>query len=337
MLPTPGRLELKVEAINLEHHDGHEVKHLSEIDRRSLLKGIGVGVTLAAFGDFIAAAATTSAVKLPGFSAFASTVKVTKGSKYYLIESNGIPAHRMMVGIKSWQQQIPTPQPYSGTNSWSLPIKPMLASQPISNVGNFLRGAIAIAANGIPIFNALNNRGEDAYLAGELDDFGGHCGQADDYHYHTAPLHLQSAVGARNPIAYALDGFAIYGALEPDGSPLAKLDSYNGHIYKRGQYHYHGTVNYPYINGGFRGVVTQRDGQVDPQALTHGFRPPLPPLRGATITSCQNLGGGHFILTYMVNGETTVLDYVADLSTVTIQTTVGSGTSTQQVYQRMSK
>jgi hypothetical protein len=320
--------------MSLQHHDGHEVRHLGEIDRRALLKGVGLGLGLVVFGDFIAEAATTQAVKLPGFAAFASSVKVTKNSKYYLVESNGIPAHQMMVGIKSWQEQIPTPQPYSGANAWSIPIKPVLASAPISNVGNFLRGAVAIAVNGIPIFNALNNRGDDAFLAGELDDFGGHCGQADDYHYHTAPLHLQSAVGATTPIAYALDGFAIYGALEPDGSPMAKLDSYNGHIYKKGQYHYHGTATYPYINGGFRGVVTQKDGQVDPQAATHAFRPPQPPLRGALITSCQNLGNGHFILTYTLNGEVTTLDYLATLTTVTLTTTVGSTAPTQQVYQR---
>lgn len=320
-----------------QHHDGHAVRHLSETDRRSLLKGIGAGAWLVAFGDFVASAASTQAVKLPGFSAFASTVKVTKSAKYYLIESNGIPAHQMMVGIKSWQEQIPTPQPYTGVNSWSLPIKPVLSTSPISNVGNFLRGAIAIAVNGIPIFNALNNRGDDAFLAGELDDFGGHCGQADDYHYHTAPLHLQSVVGSRNPVAYALDGFPIYGVLEPDGSKVTSLDSYNGHSYKKVGYHYHGTNTYPYINGGFRGVITQKDGQVEPQAATHAFRPPQLPLRGATITSCQNLGNGHFVLTYTLNGETTTIDYIANLSTVTIQTTVGSNNPTQQVFQRMAR
>ena len=54
---------------------------------------------------------------------------------------------------------------------------------------------------------ALNNRGDDALLAGELDDWGGHCGRADDYHYHIAPTHLQTVVGKKVPIAYALDGF----------------------------------------------------------------------------------------------------------------------------------
>ena len=35
---------------------------------------------------------------------------------------------------------------------------------------NFMKGAIAIAANGIPIFNPLNNRGEDTEAFGELDN-----------------------------------------------------------------------------------------------------------------------------------------------------------------------
>ena len=58
----------------------------------------------------------------------------------------------------------------------------------------FLRGAIALAVNGIPIFNPQNNGGEVSADIGELDQWGGHCGRADDYHYHVAPLHLQSVV-----------------------------------------------------------------------------------------------------------------------------------------------
>jgi hypothetical protein len=157
----------------------HEIFHLSEFDRRKFLTFAGVvgGTTfLSSLLTQSATAATT--VKLPGFSAFASSVKVFKSSKYYLVESNGLPSHQMMVGIKSWQQQIPTPQPYSGNNAWSIPIKPVISANPISAKGHFLRGAIAIAVNGVPIFNALNNRGDDALLAGELDNWGGHCGRA---------------------------------------------------------------------------------------------------------------------------------------------------------------
>src|SRR5438067_1282618 len=77
---------------------------------------------------------------------------------------------------------------------------------PVSIKNRFLRGAIALAANGIPIFNPQNNRGEISYEIGELDEWGGHCGRADDYHYHIAPLHLQEVLGRELPIACALDG-----------------------------------------------------------------------------------------------------------------------------------
>jgi hypothetical protein len=250
----------------------HKIGHLTELDRRNFLKlsSLSTGLTFLNNLNLSAMAAT---VTLPGFSSFAKSVKLTKNSKYYLVESSGLPNHPMMIGIKSWQQQVPTPQPYSGSNSWPIPIKPVISKTPISAKGHFLRGAIAIAVNGVPIFNALNNRGDDAYLAGELDDWGGHCGRADDYHYHVAPLHLQTIIGKKAPIAYALDGFPIYGEIEIDGKPAIKLDEFNGHYDAKKKYHYHGTKNYPYINGGFRGVVQEIDGQVDPQAATKSFRP----------------------------------------------------------------
>jgi hypothetical protein len=193
------------------------------------------------------------------------------------VESDGLPHapvdFTMMVGIRAWQQQLPIPQAYTGDNAWQIPLRPAFAEIPISGKNGLRRGAIALAANGIPIFNAYNNRGEDSFAIGELDDFGGHCGRADDYHYHAAPLALQKAVGAKNPIAFALDGFAIYGLFDPKAKagadsacPLGAttaLDQWNGHecTVPAGQgidggtrsYHYHASKTYPYINGGMRG------------------------------------------------------------------------------------
>jgi len=57
----------------------------------------------------------------------------------------------MMVGITSWQQQVPIPQPYSGSNHWSIPLKPVYESTPLSTKTNFMKGAVALAVNGIPI------------------------------------------------------------------------------------------------------------------------------------------------------------------------------------------
>jgi hypothetical protein len=318
----------------MTNHD-HEIFHLSEFDRRKFLT-VSAGMSgMALLGDLVfSTPASAATVKLPGFSAFASTVKVFKNSKYYLVESSGIPSHQMMVGIKSWQQQIPTPQPYSGTNAWSIPIKPVISQSPISAKGHFLRGAIAIAVNGVPIFNALNNRGDDALLAGELDDWGGHCGRADDYHYHVAPLHLQSIVGVSAPIAYALDGFPIYGEIEPDGKKVVGLDSLNGHFDSKKKYHYHGTKTYPYINGGFKGVVAEIEGQVDPQSLTKAFRPAGEPLRGAAITGFERISDTEFDLKYSVNGSEAHVKYRATLTQVNIDFVDASGNVRSEVYQR---
>ncbi len=319
----------------MDSHE-HEISHLSELNRRKFLQA-SVAVSGLMVMNLLtenSALGASSSITLPGFAAFSRSVKVTKTSKYYLVESSGIPDHQMMVGIKSWQQQIPTVQPYSGSNAWSIPVKPVISKNPISGNGHFLRGAIAIAVNGIPIFNALNNRGDDAYLAGELDDWGGHCGRADDYHYHIAPLHLQKIVGQKAPIAYALDGFPIYGETEPNGAKVTGLDTFNGHFDSKRNYHYHGTKTFPYINGGFKGVVTEIDGQVDPQSLTKAFRPAGDPLKGAVITSCLQTGNNSFDLGYTLNGSEYHVKYTATLTNVDLQFISPDGSVRQESYVR---
>jgi len=315
------------------HH--HEISHLNELDRRKFLKVSAAFSGLAILNQLSSPSAEAAAtVRLAGFSAFSKSVKVLRSGSYYLVESNGIPDHQMMVGIKSWQQQIPTVQPYSGANAWSIPIKPVLAANPMSAKTHFLRGAIAIAVNGVPIFNALNNRGDDALLAGELDDWGGHCGRADDYHYHIAPMHLQSIVGKKAPIAYALDGFPIYGETEVDGKKVSGLDEFNGHFDSKKNYHYHGTKTYPYINGGFKGEVKEVEGQVDPQSTTKAFRPAGAPLRGAVITGLVRTDLNSYDLKYQLNGIESHIKYTATLSNVDIEFIDSSGTTRKESYVR---
>ena len=316
-------------------HD-HEITHLDEIGRRRLLQISAIAVGGIALNSLLPKTLSEAATvaKLPGFSAFAKSVKVFRSGKYYLIESNGIPDHQKMVGIKAWQQQVPTPHPYTGTNSWPIPVTPAISKTPISAKNHFLRGAIAVAINGVPIFNALTNKGTDAYLTGELDDWGGHCGRADDYHYHMAPFHLQAIAGKKVPIAYALDGFPIYGETEVDGKVAVGLDEFNGHFDAKKKYHYHGTKTYPYINGGFKGVVTEVDGQVEPQAVTKGFRPAGTPLRGASITGFERQGNDAYILNYLLNGSEYQIEYVATLTNVTMEFTSPDGTTRTEVYAR---
>ena len=337
------------------HHPHHEHSHIhlpsSMVTRRSVLRigGVGIGAALlAACSKSQESAPTTSLTDVPttttsatistlaGFEYFADSVKVVNSDNLWLVESNGLPAHNMMVGITSWQQQVPTSQSYIGSNAWQIPANPVVAESPISAKTQLYRGAIALAVNGVPIFNALNNRGDDAYLVGELDEWGGHAGRADDYHYHIAPLHLQEIVGNQSPIAYALDGYAIYGETEPDGSTVGQLDEFNGHEMADGSYHYHGTRTYPYINGGLRGVVNVVEDQVDPQPITRPFREALEPLTGATITSFETPNTGSYKLGYTVNAMTGEVSYTVTDSTVAFTFTSIDGTVTTETYARPS-
>lgn len=235
------------------------------------------------------------------FLPFEKTLGLRWDNDFYYVESNGIPDHPMMVGITAWQQQVPMPQSYTGRNAWRIPLHPKPAAKPMSAKTNFFRGAIALAVNGIPIFNPIKNDGKtDTLVAGELDQYGGHCGRADDYHYHIAPVHLEPIVGRGNPIAYALDGYPIYGYQDPQDPDYAALDRWNGHQDKQGSYHYHATKNYPYLNGGFYGEVVERDGQVDPQPRAQSPRPALPPLRGARIVGFEETSPKSYQLTYEI-------------------------------------
>lgn len=244
------------------------------------------------------------------FLPFVPNVATSWDNTYFYVQSKGIPNHTMMVGISNhgWQQQVPIPQCYIGNNHWSIPLNPVLAATPIAidNI-HFTRGAIAIAANGVPIFNYHTNTGVDSYLDGQLDNYGGHCGRGDDYHYHIAPLHLYTLgqTTTNLPCAFSFDGFAVYGSVEPDGIPMLPLDANHGHYGSNGIYHYHGTATAPYMIANFVGQVTEdATYQLIPQAAARAVRTEnWTPLNGALITSCVANGTNTgYNLSYTLNG-----------------------------------
>ena len=251
---------------------------------------------------------TDPAFVASAFAPFASTVSTTYDANYFYVNSTGIANHTMMVGISNhgWQQQVPISKCYINTSHWTIPLNPVLAATPVPvSAMHFTKGAIAMAANGVPIFNYHTNTGVDSFLDGQLDNYGGHCGRGDDYHYHTAPLHLIS-LGQTTydlPIAFALDGYAVYGTLEPTGATMATLDANHGH-YFNGVYHYHGTATAPYMIGNMVGQVTEDASlQIIPQPQGNPVRTEnWTPLNGALITSCiANANNGYNTL-YSLNG-----------------------------------
>jgi Raf kinase inhibitor-like YbhB/YbcL family protein len=269
------------------------------------------------------------------FKPFSDVVKTRSDDNFFYVESNGVPDHEMMVGITAWQQQVPLTQKYNGENAWRIPLNPVPAKEPMSAKNNFFRGAIAIAVNGVPIFNPIKNDGKtDTLLAGELDNFGGHCGRADDYHYHIAPVHLEKQTGSGKPVGWALDGYPIFGYQDPTAKDFAPLDAMNGHTGPDGQYHYHATKTYPYLNGGFHGEVVERDGQVDPQPRAESPRPALPPLRGAKIVRFEQKQPGSYVLTYDINGRSGTVGYtIAANGAVSFEFRSPDGETTKEEYQ----
>lgn len=239
-------------------------------------------------------------------------ISTSSDSNYFYISSNGLPSHNMMVGITNWQQQFPIDQNYASNNSWSIPINPEFSDKPLSSKENFMKGALAIAVNGIPIFNPLNNRGEDASAIGELDQWGGHCGKADDYHYHLPPIHLSDVVGNNSPIAYSLDGFPVYGKTDK------LLDENLGILNEDGSYHYYSVDDYPYFIANMKGKVTTSgiapENQIDPQSVTSAIRPALNPLKDAVITNFTKIDSNSYQLKYEINSEIFIIDYYWDSS-----------------------
>jgi hypothetical protein len=111
------------------------------------------------------------------FKAFAPFVSTRWDDRWLYVESDGLPhvpggtkpgtfvfSHPMMVGITAWQQQVPLPQSYRGANAWQIPLKPELADTPVSAKEQLFRGAIALAANGVPIFNPIKNDGKHRHV-----------------------------------------------------------------------------------------------------------------------------------------------------------------------------
>jgi len=294
---------------------------------RSLIKKVSMGFGLLFLGGIwafslgskgVLSVQTTPSFIDSAFQPFKPNVHTFWNSTYFYVESKGIPTtHEMMVGITDhgWQQQVPVPQCYLGTNAWPIPLNPIMASNPIPvDTIHFTRGAIALAVNGVPIFNVHTNTGVDSYLDGQLDSFGGHSGRADDYHYHTAPLHLYNYTSTNMPCAFGLDGFPVYGSKEPDGTNMATLDANHGHSWNGG-YHYHGTPAAPYMIARMAGQVTEdATYQLIPQPAARSIRPALTPLRGALITSCQPLPANNgYRLRYTLNAtELDTIDYSWD-------------------------
>lgn len=200
--------------------------------------------------------------------------------------------HAMMNGIVATNQQVPIPQNFTGTNAWHIPLVPQVATTKTSAVD----GPIGIAVNGVPIFNPCKQGGctspggGDTKVLGELDLCNGHAGRADDYHYHAAPICMMADQGTAywdtHPLGWALDGYAIFGYRNPDGTTATRDATCGGNTLTHPNaptgYAYHVTDVSPYVLSCFYGVPS-------PDLANQGskyspIRPPGVPMAASAMT-----------------------------------------------------
>lgn len=184
---------------------------------------------------------------------------------YGKFASVSLPSHAMMGGIMASNLQVPLAQNFLGANAWQIPLVPAIA---VSTTA-VLDGPVGIAINGVLIFNpckqggcAVGAGGGDTKVLGELDVCNGHAGRADDYHYHAAPTCLMADQNASywntHPIGWALDGFAIFGYSNADGTTATRDAICGGNTLTVPNaptgYSYHVTDTSPYVMSCLRGT-----------------------------------------------------------------------------------
>ncbi len=125
------------------------------------------------------------------------------------------------------------------TQTLLIPTEPVALSSPDSirntDVGVSLNGVVL--APPAPVDAILG-----AYTIAAFDDCGGHVNPVEGYHYHgaTGCTEIGTQVdGHAATLGYAMDGYAILGMLNEDGTEPTDLDGCRGHTDDTRGYHYH--------------------------------------------------------------------------------------------------
>jgi uncharacterized protein (TIGR03437 family) len=230
---------------------------------------------------------------------------VSCDATYAYIGSNGITTQPMMNGITSTNLQVPVLQNFNGANAWKIPLQPTLAAKPT----DVTDGPIGVAINGVPIFNPCTQggcvTGGDTKALGQLDNCNGHAGRADDYHYHAAPVCMMADQPANywdtHPLGWALDGFAIFGYRDADGTTAARDNVCGGNTKTvpnaPAGYSYHVTDAPPYVASCLAGVPSPD--LPNQGAKYHPMRqPPVVPFNNTGMTLSTDPSDGYQVLQF---------------------------------------
>ena len=233
------------------------------------------------------------------------TASVSCDGTYAYVGSIGITTQPMMNGITSTNLQIPIPQNFQGANGWKIPLNPAIAAKPTDVVD----GPLGVAINGVPIFNPCTQggcvTGGDTKALGQLDTCNGHAGRADDYHYHAAPTCMMADQTANywdtHPLGWALDGFAIFGYRDADGTTAARDTICGGNTRQVSNapagYAYHVTDSSPYVTSCLIG--TPSPDLANQASKYHPLRqPPVRPFNNSNMTLTTDAADGYQVLQF---------------------------------------
>jgi len=205
------------------------------------------------------------------------TVATEKGMR--IVRANNLPTH--LTGEFPIRKSDPAYQYDRNPGSireqkilMRLPLMPRFAQAPSC----VPMGLVAFTLVGGALFNAVDAGGRDAPAYEILDACGGHPERRGQYHYHDYAPCLPKGTdqnGHSSLIAYALDGFGVYGAKDVGGRIVTNnnLDACHGHegpVMWDGTiqniYHYHMNDEYPYSMGCLRGTPFQKVKTDDPSS-----------------------------------------------------------------------
>lgn len=196
--------------------------------------------------------ATTSQPANPYGFRSSEHIKVQVTDTAIIVKSDGIPDHTTGDFPNRDNPNKIIKQDYT----FKIPLKPVKADK----ITKLPMGPIGVGINGVPFYNPYNAEGQDAAKNEVFDDCCGHPDPMGRYHYHIYPKCIHTSFSdpekEHSPlIGYAFDGYAIFGPNGDGGKAPADLDECNGHTDATRGYHYHVTNKFPYIIGGYRGVV----------------------------------------------------------------------------------
>jgi hypothetical protein len=206
---------------------------------------------------------------------FHDNMTVSFDGEFAVVLGSGIPDH----DYGNFPGECNNPNSVANQNdTWQIPLVPTPTNSPSVDLLNQM-GPVAIAVNGVAIYNPYDAGGIDAPVTICFDDCNGHPSPDNRYHYHQYSPCIDwdevDETGHSMIIGYGFDGYPIYGPWDEGGvyardiSGANALDDCNGHDDPVRGYHYHSISfdldpdGFPWAMGCYHGEPEESNFQGD--------------------------------------------------------------------------